>query len=331
MVDGKQILIKGRVTMANVLYPPYFNPSQVGQVYQPNVGAAIAAGRRVGWGPAALDGRKGNMDRVCLVVVDAQIDFVHPDGALPVTGASGDMQRLIDLIYHEGHRITTVVPTIDTHTPFMIFFAPWWINARGENPDPYTIITVDDIKNGVWRAVVDTAWSHAYVEKLAQGGKYSLMIWPFHCMDTSPGFALVPPLYEAMMFHAGARFAQPVFVHKGQIPQTEFYSPLRPEVDVPQVPGGTINMPILSLFAKHGQVWVTGEAMSHCVLSFMETFCEYFAANAPEVLRSTSFLMDCTSAVVHPAVDFKGIATKRLQEMATKHGVVLCNSTDLYR
>lgn len=309
-------------------FPSFYQPQLVGQIYKPNIEDAVRDGRKAGWKPATSDGRNGK--KIALLVVDAQIDFVHSDGCLPVPGAIDDMKRVIELIYHEGHRISTIVPTVDTHYPFMIFFPTWWSDSSGQPPAPYTVISGADISAGKWRAVIDPAWSHAYVEKLEKAGKHSLMIWPFHCMDGTIGITLVPPLAEAIAFHAAARSSQPVIVHKGHIPQTEFYSPLRPEVDVPNVAGGTINTPILSILANHDEIWVVGEAKSHCVLMAMETLVDYFEKTQKDVLKRIKFLMDCTSSVAHPAIDFEKIATDRLNAMEKQHGINLIKSQDLY-
>lgn len=310
--------------MSTIHYPSFYKVSQVGTVYRPNVFGVVAEGRQVGWKPAARDGRK-----VALFLVDMQIDFCHGDGALPVPGALDDVRRVLDLIYGTGDKISTIAATMDTHYPFMIFFSPWWIGANGQHPEPFTIITEEDIKRGVWQAIIEPAWSHSYVAKLAEQGKYQLMIWPFHCMDGSEGFNLLPPLYEAIMFHAAARFTQPVIMHKGHIPQTEFYSPLRPEVDVPGVPGGSINTPFLNLLANHEVILVAGEAKSHCVLSAMETLVAYFGVHQPDVLKRIFFLEDCTSSVQHPQVDFEAIASARLRQMASDHGIQLLRSSEV--
>jgi len=307
------------------MLPNYYSPDRVDEFYIPDTAAALEAGQRAGWGPASRDGKK-----IAFFIVDAQVDFVHKDGALSVPGAIEDVQRLIELIYREGHRVTTLVPTVDTHFPFMIFFGTWWRNSNGESPSPFTIITEEDVQKGVWQAVVDPAWSHAYVNKLAEKGKKQLMIWPAHCMDMTPGICIVPPLVEAIFFHSAARHSQPVVVHKGHIPQSEFYSPLRPEVDVPGVPGGTINTPVLNILASHDEIWVAGEAKSHCVLEAMKTLVDYFGQNQPDVLERILFLMDCTSSVVHPQVDFDAIAEAELKTMAENHGIQLIESTDLY-
>jgi len=308
----------------NINYPPFFNPSQVGRVYRPNVATAIAEGRKAGWMASSRDKRK-----ICLFLVDMQNDFCLLDGALPVPGALDDARRVIDLIYSQGDKVTTIAPTMDTHKPMQIFFSPWWANARGENPEPFTIITEEDIRQGVWRAVIMSRWSHWYISELKRTGKNDLMIWPYHCMDGSEGADLLSPVYEAIMYHSAARYTQPHVLHKGMIAQTEHYSPLRPEVDVDGVIGGGVNTDFLNVLQSHDVILVAGEAKSHCVLAAMETLVEYFGANEPDVLSRIYFLTDCTSSVVHPAVDFEAIANKRLAEMQRNHGIQLVKSTEI--
>ena len=305
--------------------PDFYSDKQVGQVYAADVSKAIEMGKKSGWGSSIRDKK-----RIALLSVDPQIDFVHADGSLSVPGAIDDMKRLINLVYREGHRITSTIMTIDTHHPLMIFFPTWWVDKDGNQPAPFTIISKEDIDKGVWRAVIDPAWSYKYVSQLAKAGKKQLMIWPYHCMDGSLGICIVPPLLEAVMFHSGARYNQPTFVHKGHIPRTEFYSPLCPEVEVPNVPGGTINKPILDILASHDEIWVAGEAKSHCVLEAMNTLVGYFAQSQPEVLGKIFFLMDCTSSVFHPQVDFESIAQTELKKMEKNHGIKLIKSTDLF-
>lgn len=309
---------------SQVQYPSFYDPTKVGKVFRPNIPAAVAAGVSAGWAPAARDGIK-----TALFIVDAQIDFCFPDGALPVPGAVEDISNINHLILTQGDKITTIAATMDTHSLYMIFFSTWWVGPDGKHPDPFTIITEKDIQDGAWRAVINPAWSHAYVSKLAEKGNYPLMIWPFHCMDGSEGFDIVPALYEVMTFHAAARYAQLVILHKGMVPQTEHYSPLEPEVEVPGVIGGGLNTDFLTLLAKHDRILVVGEAKSHCVLSAMNSLVAYFGANQPDVLRRVYFLVDCTSSVEHPDVPFDEIANQRLAEMQQAHGIQLVKSTEI--
>ena len=308
----------------NTYFPGFYNPTQIGTVRTANLAVAIEAGLKVGWSPASRDQQK-----IALVLVDCQDDFCQTTGALSVPGALGDIQRMTEFIYRNGAKITAIAPTIDTHYPLMIFFPSWWVGKDGQHPAPFTIISEDDIRQGKWRALIDPGWSHAYVSKLALDKRDSLMIWPYHCLDMSDGINVVAQLAEAVQFHAAARYSQPIVLHKGHIPQTEFYSPLEPEVPVPQVPGGTLNMPFINMLMAHDVILVAGEAKSHCVKAFMRSLVTHFSGSQPEVLRRVRFLMDCTSSVQHPAVDFDAIANTQLCEWQSQYGIQLVKSTEV--
>ncbi len=309
------------MTTATVNYPIFYNPAQVGTLYLPEMAPAAEAGQGAGLTPANQD-----RQRVMLLLVDPQIDFIFTEGTLSVPGAIEDTRRTIEWIYRNAGQLTNISASLDSHTTFQIFYPTWWGNDRGEHPTAFTQITGEDIRKGVWRPLVDPAWSIQYVEKLEKGGKYSLMIWPYHTMVGTPGNSLVPTLSEAIMYHAAARHAQPTWLLKGSIPQTENYSILEPEVKVPTHPLGGLNTAFLDMLAKYDLVYVAGQAKSHCVLSTMRSILQYFAAQ-PQVIAKLRFLMDCTSSVQHPAVDFDALANAELQEMA-KQGMRLVTSAD---
>lgn len=306
---------------ATTTIPAFYNPAKVNQLYLPDVASAAAAGQKAGLPPANKDSR-----RVMLLLVDPQIDFIFPEGSLCVPGAVEDTRRTIEWIYRNAGELTSVAASLDSHTTFQIFYPTWWGNDKGEHPAPFTPITSDDIKKGIWRPLVDPAWSLQYVEKLEKGGKYSLMIWPYHTMIGTPGQSLVPALSEAIMYHSAARNAQPTWLLKGSIPQTENYSILEPEVKVATHPLGGLNSAFLDLLGKYDLVYVAGQAKSHCVLSTMRSIMQYFA-NQAHVISKLRFLMDCTSSVQHSAIDFDTLANNELHEMA-KQGMRLVTSSD---
>lgn len=309
------------MAIATSSYPAFYNPANVNKLYLPDVASAAVAGQKAGLPPANKDGR-----RTMLLLVDPQIDFIFPEGSLCVPGAVEDTRRTIEWIYRNAGDLTSIAASLDSHTTYQIFYSTWWGNDKGEHPAPFTPITSDDIKKGVWRPLVDPAWSLQYVEKLEKGGKYSLMIWPYHTMIGTPGQSLVPALSEAIMYHAAARNAQPTWLLKGSIPQTENYSILEPEVKVATHPLGGLNTAFLDMLGKYDLVYVAGQAKSHCVLSTMRSIMQYFASQ-PQVIAKLRFLMDCTSSVQHPAIDFDALANNELHEMA-KQGMRLVTSAD---
>jgi nicotinamidase/pyrazinamidase len=304
-------------------FPSYYDASQVGSLFAPKVATAADSGQRAKLRPSSRD-----QERIALVLIDAQIDFIHPSpvGTLTVPGAIEDTRRTVEFIYRNAERISTIVASLDSHLTYQIFYPTWWINAQGEHPDPFTLIGPDDLQTGRWRPVLEPSWSLDYVSKLANSDKKALCVWPYHTMVGAVGYALDPSLFEAITYHAAARRSQPIFLSKGSIPQTEHYSVLEPEVKYPKHPQGGLNTALLDTLAQHDVVYVAGQAKSHCVLESLRSMLSYFDKE-PDVIAKIRVLMDCTSSVVHPDIDFEAMAAKEFAHFEQR-GVQLLTSQD---
>lgn len=301
--------------------PKLYDRSKIGTNYEPKLVEFANAGKKAKLTAAAKDKVK-----TMLLIVDNQRDFVHADGALSVPGALEDVERLIDWIYRNAHGISAIGASLDTHTPMMIFHADWWRNESGKHPAPFTQITLEDIKKGIWMPLMDLKWSVQYVDQLEKNAKKNLMIWPNHCIVGTDGQKLVPALAEAIAYHSAARNTQPKFLEKGTVPQVEHYGIFAAEVFYPKNPKASgLNTEYLDLIAQYDRIYVAGEAKSHCVLETMKQMLSYFASQ-PDVIAKIRFLVDCTSSVVHPSIDFETIAKAELASME-KQGVQMVNST----
>jgi nicotinamidase-related amidase len=302
-------------------FPSIYDPRRIGTLFYPDV-AAIAAEAQAANLPAAVEDKK----KIHLVIIDMQIDFCHDQGSLNVPGAVGDIQRTIEFIYNNAERITNITCSLDSHLPHQIFHPAWWADAAGNHPAPFTMITYEDIKNGVWRPLVAPVQSTNYVKTLEEQAKKTLTIWPYHVMIGGIGNALDPELWTAVIWHSLARKTQPTWLTKGSIPQTEHYSIIQPEVPVPSHPLGGKNKAFLDTLDDADIVVIAGEAESHCVLETVEDLVEDFGSK-PNALQKIYFLRDCTSPVQHPDVDFHAIALNRFAEFE-KQGVNFVDSTD---
>lgn len=299
-----------------------FDPSVLGKNYEPDLKKYGDLGKKAGLKPASSD-----TFRRILLLVDPQRDFVHEDGALPVPGAIGDIQRTIEFIYRNAEKITSIAASLDTHIEKMIFHGVWWMDPKsGKHPDPFTVITLADIKVGKWVALQDPIWSVRYVDHLEKNAKKNLMIWPYHCLVGTDGQKLVPALAEAIAWHAAARSTSPVFITKGTDPRVEHYGIFKAEMEDPRDPDSLMNAKVLDMIASYDEIDEAGEAKSHCVLETMKQKMEYFAGQ-PDVIGKIHFMMDCTSSVQHPTIDFETLAMAELKEMEKK-GVVMVKSTD---
>jgi nicotinamidase/pyrazinamidase len=302
-------------------YPDFYNPERVGTLLRPDIAAATAEGTRTRFSPAHQDDQ-----RVLLLLIDAQVDFIHEEGSLSVPGAVEDTRRTIEWLFRNTERVTTVIASLDSHTPVHIFYPSWWVDEQGNPPEPFTAITLEGVERGMWEPLFEKEWSLEYMRSLQEEAKKDLMIWPYHTMIGTPGHALTPALYEAIAFHAAARQTAPEFVIKGTIAKTEFYSILEPEVKAPEDPHGVLNEDLLNRLLSFDAVYVAGQAKSHCVLETITSVVRRYGDES-EVLGRFQLLIDCTSSVRHPEIDFEHIANETYARYEAQ-GLKLVRSTD---
>ncbi|PSF37874.1 isochorismatase [Aphanothece hegewaldii CCALA 016] len=268
-------------------------------------------------------------NRICLLIIDAQNTFCLPEFELFVGGRSGrgaidDNIRLCEFIYRNLKTITTIIPTMDTHTAIQIFHPIFWVNEAGENPQPMTMISYSDVENKVWRvnpALGNNLDNYAlhYVQKISEQGKYLLTIWPYHSMLGGIGHALVSALEEAIFFHSIARKSQTQFELKGENILTENYSVFRPEIldDHQGQPITQKNSRLLQQVLDYDAVIIAGQAKSHCVAWTIEDLLKEIMTRDPNLAKKVYLLEDCTSPVVVPGVvDFTPQADAAFQRFA---------------
>ncbi len=326
--------------------PPHFDPAQVGKVWQ--VAYHARAQDALRWAqahnlpPAAHDPFK-----ISLVIVDAQNTFCIPGFELYVGGRSGtgavdDNRRLCEFIYRNLGVITQIVPTLDTHQAIQIFHSVYLVDAQGEHPAPYTLVSEDDVKQGRWQFNPAIAASlgitaeygqrhlEHYTRQLKTSGKYDLTIWPYHAMLGGIGHALVPAVEEAIFFHSVARYTQPDFHVKGDEPLTEHYSVLGPEVmNGPDgEPLARKSDKFLKKLRRFDAVIIAGEAKSHCVAWTIVDLLDDILVHDRTLAEKVYLLEDCTSPVVIPGViDYTEQADAAFQRFADA-GMRLVRSTD---
>jgi len=205
-----------------------------------------------------------------LLIIDPQKDFMTSNaftGSLSVPGADDDMKRLAQHI-----NVTTpdsIVITMDTHARMHIANPMYWLDAEGNHPGQFTLITVDDVESGKWRTADPTKQERAlhYVKELAKTNRYTLCIWPYHCIEGTEGHEvseLLKPALDAWEEKTGKKV---VYIYKGQNPDTEMYSGLKAEVVIPNDPRTHLNQGAIDYMKGFDKIEVSGEAKSHCVAS----------------------------------------------------------------
>jgi nicotinamidase-related amidase len=314
--------------------PSFYDPNKVGTLFLPNLPAVEAEADKLNVKASTSDPAGS---KTALMIIDMQVDFCHADGSLNVPGALDDIRRLIEFILTNLDKLTSVFASLDSHLLYQIFYRTWWRLMTGQKPDFFTEVyksqkpshaLAKSIDVGDIRPMLDPVESINYVEALQTQANKPLCIWTYHTMLGTPGQALDPALFEVLAFHAFARKAQLNFLQKGQIPQTEMYGILSPEVKKPKHPQGGFNTDFLNILMKHDKVIVAGEAKSHCVLESLRQIIQFFMQSDPTVLKKLYILEDCMSSVKHPAIDFESIANAEFDKFRTS-GVNIIKSTDL--
>ncbi len=340
------------MTNRSLPIPEFYQPDRVGEIWR--VPYEMRSQEARTWAathqitPASMDRNQGQK-RVCLLAIDVQNTFCIPGFELFVGGRSGqgavdDTRRLCEFVYRNLDRITTIIPTLDTHRAMQIFHPVFWINPAGEHPIPIaTQITLADVESGQWRVnpAIATSLGYAddaplqahalhYTRQLTQNGKFPLTVWCYHSMLGGIGHALVPAFEEACFVHTIARNAQTQFELKGENPLTENYSVLRPEV-MTGSEGGAIaqkNTRLIQQLLEFDAVYIAGQAKSHCVAWTIDDLLSEIQATDPKLAQKIYLIEDAASPVVVPGVvDFTEVADDAYQRFADA-GMNLVRSSD---
>lgn len=219
---------------------------------------------------------KGN--KIHLLVIDPQIDFCDPKGALYVKGAENDMQRLAEFVRTRGHKLEDIHVTLDSHRRLHIAHPEFWIDSNGKHPPPITKITKSDVEAGKWRCSIPTyhAYTLEYLTKIETGQRYNLTIWPPHCLIGSQGHAVYPVLFEALNNWCIKNLADVHYVTKGSNIKTEHYSAVRAEVPDPKDPTTQLNMDFINVLMQADEIAVAGEAGDFCVANTVRDIANGF-------------------------------------------------------
>ncbi len=295
-------------------YMEIVNGNYIGSVENPvDLNEILKKADKEGLEPSLKD-----KERVLFLGIDVQQDFMD-HGALGVAGAQKDVERMTRFIYDNMEKISNIAVSMDTHTPHQIFHPCWWIDENGEHPAPYTVITLKDLDEGRWRAVINPQASREYVKHLEQDAKKALCIWTYHCMQGTTGAALENQFANMIYFHSVARKAVVQRLVKGQDPMSEMYGIIRPEYDTK----GYMNLEFLNKLERFDKVLIAGEAKSHCVLESIKQILEYYETR-PEVTEKVYVLEDCMSSIS----GYEDMANQMFEDFRKRYRIQLVKSTD---
>lgn len=239
-----------------------------------------------------------------LLIIDPQNDFCDPKGALPVAGADADGVRLADFIKRNLYAIDDIHVTLDSHRLLDVAHPMFWIDKQGKNPNPFTLISNDDIKNGVWKpfnpnlkcppyGTLTDRMLH-YTKKLGDNAKYVLCIWPPHCRIGTWGHNVFPVIMNAFDEWETKRFGIIDYVTKGTNMFTEHYSAVLADVPDPEDPTTLLNSNLISTLESCDLLIISGQALSHCVRHTVFDIASSFGVDS---IKKMLLLEDTSSSV----------------------------------
>lgn len=258
--------------------------------------------------------------KIEFLIIDPQNDFSDPNGTLFVPGAQEDMLRLADLLNRIKSKISDIHVTLDSHHLLHIANPIFWRNSNGDNPAPFTCITVKDVESGKWTTRMPSHYKRAldYLRALEKGGRYPHVIWPPHCLIGSWGTGIVPSVFNAVKAWE-EEFAVADMITKGSNLWTEHFSGIKAEVPDPSDPSTQINTSVVSALEKADEIVVVGEALSHCLANTARDVVDNFPnTNRDSYVKKLVILKDCASSVP----GFEKLGEDFLKEMEAKGATI---------
>ncbi|PTH80064.1 hypothetical protein [Aeromonas veronii] len=277
-----------------------------------------------------------------LIIIDPQYDFhnvpenhqaisVNKDNgsisriapALPVDGSWQDALNLAAFIEKAGNQLNSITVTLDSHQQYDISHPLFWRDANGKQPAPFTQIKHEDVLNGVMKPIDSKQVQYAldYTKALEDAGRYPLIIWPPHCLIGTPGHNVVQPVCSALLDWENRYIARVNYMTKGHNPYTEHYGAFAAEVPYAADPTTKLSRPMIERFEQADLIFLTGQALSHCVAATVRQLADNFGN---ENIKKLVLLRDTTS----PVTGFEKNGEDFIEEMKAR-GMRVVNTTDV--
>jgi nicotinamidase/pyrazinamidase len=265
-----------------------------------------------------------------LLLVDPQRCFTQKTGALYVPNAEIDMVNIANVITAYNECIASIAITGDFHPTNMISFPNYWVNENGEFPAVFSVISVADVENGVWKTAdpANQEWALFYVRQLEQNNKtknnnfFELRIWPYHAIAGTEGANFDPIVLDALALYMNGKVT---VVMKGMNPHTEQQGALEADVPVPGDAQTTKNTMLANwidnAIDNGGDIIAGGEALDICFAYTIYSILNYLPVDKHNRLV---VLVDCASPI------YPELGRVFINDMETKFGVRVTTSTEYF-
>ncbi|MCM3117264.1 hypothetical protein M3610_18475 [Neobacillus sp. MER 74] len=256
---------------------------------------------------------------VAVIGIDFQNDFLE-EGNLGVANSYQDVRNFAKFVYEYIDVIDDIFMSLDIHQPKQIFHPAWWVNDKGQNPEPFTVITYQDVLEGNWSPLYQEKESIEYLRELEATGKKSLIIWSYHCLQGTFGAAIETQLSNLLFAFSLYKERDVHYVTKGLNPISEMYGIVKPEYSKTDL----TDKNLLSQLQNYKRIVIGGEAKSHCVLETVKQIVEEF-----EKVNHNDYIIyvleDCTSSIA----GFEEVTEDEYKKLAVRYPIKLTTTKEL--
>lgn len=260
-----------------------------------------------------------------LLIIDAQYDFCNPDGALYVQDAENDIKRLSVFITKNARHLNHICLTLDNHPLNDISHPSFWKDNHGNPPAPFTQITLKEVEEEKWIPNFNPNQVKEYLTALELQGEFPHIIWNPHCLIGSKGAAIDETLFKALEYWIKTNTEnnenkQYQTVTKGTYPLTEHFGIFQAQIPVEDQPETQLNQSLLDSLNQYKNLYLAGQAKSHCVATSLKQIMDY----APQLAQKVIVLEDCMSDIPN-----MGHLGEPIYRRAKEIGVRFVKSTEI--
>lgn len=253
-----------------------------------------------------------------LLIIDPQNCFCKEGASLYVSGAKEDSERLATLLKKQPHLFSSIDISLDMHQKDDVGHPMYWVNDKREHPAPFTQITLQDFLEQKWFPANEkyTAKMSAYLYHLDKEKNFTHTVWPLHAEAGTPDADIVNSLQMALEEWELVNEKSCTKHIKGMDRHSEHYGIFQAEG-----PNQEFNHKLINeLFTEDAEIYVAGQAKSHCVATSLKQILNKY----PQFIPQITLISDATSNVggfehvadsIYDALEKAGMKTITTEEL----------------
>lgn len=269
--------------------------------------------------------------RITLLIIDPQVDFTA-GGACAVHGADEDFEAIADFITQNVDKIDEIFVTLDTHHRMHLCHAIFWTNSNtGASPPPGTVITAEDLQNGVWEPRDNMLYDHClhYINNVSKNPREDLrqlIIKPEHGLIGTIGHSIAPKLHAALQEWTGLRLRKIGYVMKGTNCLTDMNSAFTADLPIETDPSTNLDTNLIGRFQLSDRLVICGASNSSALNFSVRDILENWSANTSKIL----LVRDSFSSSTDDDKDREKMLSTKFWDYIKLSGTKVCRSPEVF-